>query len=124
MDTRIDDSDWEHIFENYTCPTHVRRRQVMPVAGNDTGGYRRADVATVIAIEDGANDEAEWVGVFLMTDGKYLVVRAGCDYTGWGCQEGGSSDVADDLADAVALGLTEGERARLASQLPRTEEKK
>ena len=107
------DYDWEHIFEggeHYTNPTHVRTKAVR---GED---YKRADVAEVIATSDGENDGAEWCGAFRMTDGMFMVVRAGCDYTGWGCQESGSSDYADTLPDLVTFGLTVEERQRL--QLP------
>lgn len=111
IDPRINNYDWEHIFENYTNPTHVRTKLARGEA------YGRADVAEVVAIEDGENDGAEWVGVFHMNDGRFLVVRAGCDYTGWGCQEGGCSDSADTLEDAISFGLTAEERTRLAEQL-------
>ena len=114
IDPRLQTYDWQHIFEGgegYTSPTHVRIR----LGINKT--YSRADVAKVIAIEDGENDEDAWVGVFQMSDGLFMAVRACCDYTGWGCQEGGSSDVADTLDDIVTLGLTQEERTRLAAQL-------
>lgn len=107
MDPRIDTFDWEHIFSYYTRPTHVRKR------AKARGMYSREHVASVVAIEDGENDGAEWIGLFKMTDGRWLVVRAGCDYTGWGCQEGGSSDVADTKREAIAFGLTAEERRRL-----------
>ena len=108
IDPRLADYDWEHVFGNgYSRPTHVRTKQVAEKA------YEREQVAEIIAIQDGANDEADWLGLFRMDDGLFLVIRAGCDYTGWGCQEGGSSDLADTLADAIAFGLTQGERDRL-----------
>ena len=114
IDPRLQTYDWEHIFEggqHYTRPAHVRTRMV----GDKT--YPRSDVAEIIAIEDGENDGDAWVGVFRMADGVFMAVRACCDYTGWGCQEGGSSDVADTLDDIVTLGLTQEERTRLAAQL-------
>jgi hypothetical protein len=120
MDDRLKDYNWEHIFgddrdekysEGYSAPTHVRTKE-------QHREYHRSDVAHIIAIEDGENDGDDWLGVFEMTDGKFLVIRAGCDYTGWGCREGGSSDLADTLEDAIAFGLTVGERDRLAAQLP------
>lgn len=101
------DWDWEHIFDHYTNPTHVRTKTARGES------YKRTDVAKVVAAEDGANDGPEWVGLFKMRDGKWLAVRAGCDYTGWGCVESGSSDYADTKADAIAFGLTEEERTRL-----------
>jgi hypothetical protein len=104
--------DWKHIFEEYAqYPVDVRTRQTL------AAHYDPSHVQEVIAFVDGENDGADWVGVFYMQDGRYLTVRAGCDYTGWGCRENGSSDVADKLVDAVAFGLTKEERTRLADQL-------
>lgn len=114
LDKRVDDYNWQHIFESgegYTRPTHVRSKVAADIA------YARTDIKKVIALVDGENDGAQWLGVFEMNDGLFLVVRAGCDYTGWGCQEGGNSDVADLLVDAIAFGLTDGERDRLKDQL-------
>lgn len=38
-------------------------------------------------------------------------------YTGWGCQEGGNSDVADTALDAWNFGLDQDERGRLIDQV-------
>lgn len=109
---QFDNYDWDHIFSNYTSqPTHTRERKVVDVS------YASEDVDEILALEEGENDGPEWVGLFKMKDGKYLTVRAGCDYTGWGCQEDGNSDVSDTLEDAVHFGLTTPERDRLKSQL-------
>lgn len=121
IDPRLDDDDWAHIFcpeedadgyrygiDPYTArPGDVRTREIVK------SNYRRSDVAEVLAISNGENDGPDWVGVFRMRDGRFLTVRAGCDYTGWGCQEIGSSDVADNIEDALTFGLTEEERNRL-----------
>lgn len=107
MDARLNDPDWETIFKEYVNPpAHVRR---LPVETT----YAREDVRKILAIEDGENDGPCWLGVFKMRDGKFLAVRAGCDYTGWDCQAGGHADLADTHADVVALGLTLEERTRL-----------
>jgi len=115
----IDDYDWQQIFEGsdndapYTRgPTHVRTKKIVDVH------YTRADVVRVIATSDGEADEREWVGLFEMRDGKFVSVRAGCDYTGWDCRADGSSDVADTEGDAIAFGLTEAERTRLNLAAP------
>jgi len=47
-------------------------------------GVLRENVIRVIAIEDGCNDEEDWIGCFELDDGQFLGIRAGCDYTGWG----------------------------------------
>lgn len=41
-------------------------------------------VARVVATANGEADGDDWLGVFEMKDGRFAVVRAGCDYTGWG----------------------------------------
>lgn len=37
----------------------------------------------VIASCEGAHDEDDWIGVFKLKNGKFGLVIAGCDYTGW-----------------------------------------
>lgn len=43
----------------------------------------RADVIRIVAAEDGENDVDNWLGVFELKDGRYLLVDSWCDYTGW-----------------------------------------
>ena len=46
--------------------------------------FTRDDVVKIIAMEEGTNDEEDWLGLFELKDGSYASVAAGCDYTGWG----------------------------------------
>ena len=90
------DYDWDEVFK-YAPP-----------------GVTRADVVEVVGRDDGENDGAEWIGLFLLRDGRYLYIEAGCDYTGWGCQEGGRSELfATRLAAIQSLGDTERYRMGL-----------
>ncbi len=41
------------------------------------------DVVEIIAAVNGENDEEEWLGVFRLADGRYLVASGSCDYSGW-----------------------------------------
>jgi hypothetical protein len=41
------------------------------------------DVVEVIASEDGEHDGDNWLGVFRLRDGRFGMVSAGCDYSGW-----------------------------------------
>lgn len=59
------------------------------------------DIKRVIVYDNGYNEGPEWVGLFEMKNGKFVVLRASCDYTGWGCREGGSSAVYETLKMAV-----------------------
>lgn len=43
----------------------------------------RTDVVEIIAAVNGQNDEDEWLGVFRLKDGRFLVASGWCDYTGW-----------------------------------------
>lgn len=90
-----DSYDWQEVFKY--APSGVERRHV----------------AKVIASEDGENDGAEWLGVFKLKNGRFMVLRAGCDYTGWGCQEGGSSSLHSTREEAERMGLTADEFVRL-----------
>jgi len=75
---KLNDYDWEEVFK-YANPTAVLVEEKI-----NTDEFTREDVSEIIAIEDGCNDEEEWVGVFKLKDGRYVSLRAGCDYTGWG----------------------------------------
>ena len=50
---------------------------------------------------EGYNDGDSWVGVFLLDDGTYLSLTAGCDYSGWECQSGGESKIFSTKAEAM-----------------------
>lgn len=47
------------------------------------GGLDREDVASIIAMEEGENDGANWIMIGKLKDGRYFWLSAGCDYTGW-----------------------------------------
>lgn len=71
---------WPEPYNAPQNPTHVQfhsgpRVSIEPVS--------REDVVEIIAMEDGENDQMDWVGVFKLKDGRYLALEAGCDYTGW-----------------------------------------
>lgn len=86
-----------------------------------------ADIERVIAADEGYGDEwyvaecaaedrkedASWIAALLLKDGRYVMVRARCDYTGWGCRAHGDSDFADSLDNLVRWAMTTEERIRL-----------
>lgn len=84
----------------------------------DPGPNPIDDVMEIIACEEGENEEKDWIGIFKMRDGKFLVLQAGCDATGWDCQAGGSYVAYDTLEEALSpLSLTQEFRERLYWQL-------
>jgi len=76
----LESYDWKYIFENAGYPK--------PVLGEDPKAVNALiylqDVTEILALVEGENDGADWVGVFKLADGRYLSISAGCDYTGWG----------------------------------------
>jgi hypothetical protein len=82
-----DSFDWGSVFAYAANP---RRRIWVPTDERTAlseiaqPGFSQADVARVIAAVNGENDEASWVGAFELKDGRFAVVRAWCDFTGWG----------------------------------------
>lgn len=72
-----------------------------------------ADVVEVIAAVNGENDEANWAGVFLLKDGRFLAAVGYCDYTGWDCHANNNLTVGSTLESVVAFGLGDEDRERL-----------
>ena len=70
------------------------------------------DVASIIATDEGENDGRNWLAVGTLKDGQFFVLSAGCDYTGWDCQAGGQSEVADTLDNLIRWRLGEEDRER------------
>lgn len=102
-----DSYDWEQAFSVSSI------RSATPWTVVDTSMPSSADVAEVIATEEGERDGAQWVGVFKLNDGRYVAVAAGCDYTGWDCQAGGEIMVANTREDILCFGMSDDERKRL-----------
>ena len=85
----LDYYDWGEVFkyaaeEYVTCAGHNHIQAVTFGAPVAPTGFTRDDVATIVARAEGENDGASWVMVVLLYDGRFAVVRASCDYTGWG----------------------------------------
>ena len=85
----LDNSDWREVFkyaQPKTCEAgHEHGPTTVIVEGNlKSESFTREDVSEIIAMVDGENDESDWVGVFRLKDSRFVCIRAGCDYTGWG----------------------------------------
>lgn len=101
-----EDYDWQQVFRYTDNPSNPLTREIIHQA------YQIDDIAEILATVDGENDGPDWVGAFLMKDGRYLLVRAGCDYTGWDCQAGGSAEWCSTAEELKAIATPE-ERERL-----------
>lgn len=98
-------------------------KQAMEVASSAVGavlGYTGSvefngwgEIDTVIASDDGCNDGPNWIALFQLHDGRYLFLSAGCDYTGWDCQAGGTIKICRNYNDMIRYGLGDDDRKRL-----------
>lgn len=70
--------------------------------GSDNGGFRLEDVAYVLAYLSGENDGPSYHWIIAMKDHTYAYVTGWCDYTGWGCQDGGNAKMFPSLREALA----------------------
>jgi hypothetical protein len=112
MKKELEDYDWESAFgEN---------GNIWPFPPNLAPGFKgsdaewtRKDVSRIIALSPGDNDGPDWLICGRLKDGRFFSLAAGCDYTGWDCQAGGSAVVAGSEDDILRFGLTESEAERL-----------
>jgi len=80
----LDDEDWAQVFadENYGNVSK-KAEAVPPGSSASTSPVSRIDIEEVFACVNGYPDGDEWLGLFLIDDGRWLVAKGGCDYTGW-----------------------------------------
>ena len=85
MDTRLESYDWEYAMdtESYDFCSLIPR-DGKPPKEEPRECARRSDVAEVLKIEEGENEERDWLLLAKLNSGEFLAFRAGCDYTGWG----------------------------------------
>lgn len=114
LEELVDSYDWREVFGvggggNCTDETDA----IPPGAAVDTTPPKIEDVVEIYAAVNGENDESDWVGLFRVRDGRFVVAYGGCDYTGWDCRASNQIEVASTAADVVHLGLDKDQLARL-----------
>lgn len=110
----LDDYDWKQVFGEPGSEYGQILQDCPPGAVVDiTTPVRRTDVQEILAAVNGENDGAEWLGVFFLKDGRYLVGSGGCDYTGWDCQGSNCTLVCSSFNDVMLFGLTDQQKKRL-----------
>ena len=50
---------------------------------NPQPGWGLSDIDRVLAVVEGQQDETDWHWIAKLTDGRYVYLTGGCDYTGW-----------------------------------------
>jgi hypothetical protein len=121
LDQLQGDYDWSEVFGEGSGGNCNGTIQVIPPGALvDSSGVSRKKVVSILAAVNGENDGDQWVGLFLLDDGRYLVAEGGCDYTGWDCQAGNSLCVAGSLSDAIKYGLNPEQKKRLGIEFKDT----
>ncbi len=114
MKPELNNYDWAEVFGEGTggnC-TPINPQPQPPSYTGSLSTFNREDVETIIQMEDGENDEKDWIIYGKLKDGRFFAARGGCDYTGWDCRASNSGDVAASLHDIIQFGLTADERKR------------
>ena len=93
--------DWEEAFK-YASPQSVD--------STSTASFTREDVIDIYGMVVGENDADPWRVYGRLKDKRYFYLEAGCDYTGWGCQESGHSWVSSTRPGIEREGLTDEAR--------------
>jgi hypothetical protein len=84
---------------------------------DDIAPFGPPDVAEVIAASEGESDGANWLLVGRLENGAFFFLDAGCDYTGWDCQSGGTATVSTSLESLIAFALDDDQRERLSLEV-------
>jgi hypothetical protein len=118
----LEDYDWKEAFAYAGDPTGTNRT-AMPIQARFTEGtvsttpILREDVTEIKHSSNGENDERAWIMVGKVKDGRWFFLCAGCDYTGWDCQAGGTCIVASTYEEVVRWGLGSSDRERFGLAL-------
>ena len=114
LDYFRNDYDWKCVFA-YACGDHVSTCLGSTVSPDP---FTIDDVERVIAFDNGENDGASWITILFLKDKRFAFLTAGCDYTGWGCQESGNAVISHNLINLLQFGLGLDDRQRLYKALP------
>jgi len=96
--------DWLEAFK------YAQHEYLTSYGGAITDSFTLEDVVEIYNKIEGKNDGDHWRVWGLLKDKRFFYLEAGCDYTGWGCQESGHSSVAASMDMIISHGLTEEAR--------------
>ena len=105
----IDSYDWREAFGYAGEPDTEGSPDIRSAVPGDYVSclpFARQDVAEIFHSIDGENDGPPWRMIGLLHDGRYFYLEAGCGYTGWDCQAGGSASMANTLHECIHFGAT------------------
>jgi hypothetical protein len=106
----LDDYAWQEASKFLSPASNPLTREVVM-------GLSAADVAEVLALGDGENEERSWLAILRMKDGRFVYLTAWCDYTGWDCQAGGTAEWCATYPELYAC-IPDEHRERLRGGAP------
>jgi hypothetical protein len=112
----LDSYDWREAFGYAGEPGTNGRANVeaaAPGVAVALDAFTIADVEELIGVSEGENDGPAWLAWGRLSDGRWFLLRAGCDYTGWDCQAFGVAIVADTAANMIRFGFEPEDCSRL-----------
>lgn len=63
--------------------------------------FKFEDIARILLAKEGEGDGPDWELLVELRSGDFGALWAWCDYSGWGCQEGGGSGIFKDEQGAT-----------------------
>ena len=82
-----DNYDSESFADDWNEAFKVAINNITAVVGDNevsTEPFEPKDIMWFIGTIEGENDEENWEAAFILKDGRFVYMEAGCDYTGWG----------------------------------------
>ena len=84
LDGIRDSCDWAQVFADENAGNVSKTIEPCPEGADvSLAPFVRDDIEMVLASSEGENDGLDWIGVFKLKDGRFLLAYGGCDYTGW-----------------------------------------
>lgn len=103
-----EDYDWKEAFASEGADTSNGKmfRKAVPNSEVSLEPFTIDNVVEVIKMVEGENDGESWLMLGKLNDNRWFLLDAWCDYTGWGCQSGGSVTLAASKEELLQYGLT------------------
>ena len=79
-----DNYDWMNAMEVSIRDSGGCANRAVPDSCVDTTPFLACDISYTLAAAEGENDGADWLWVGCLKDGRWAMMAARCDYTGWG----------------------------------------
>lgn len=83
----VNTGEFPAIFDGYgfsQAITWYQPKEAVPGSGVKLEGATRENVKRVLASAEGENEGASWLALCELFDGRFILARAGCDYSGFG----------------------------------------